>query len=404
MKYFVLLSLGFWLLTTCAWGQSVTIPVNSPAARFSPGNWAGDAGRGGSAFRVTWNNGAYCAFYWSTTSASPTATLDIADPTDGATVAYFLDGRLTDNVPVPASGGVPIAGLAGSGNHSLTVYTRSSPQTRRWDRGNAFTVTGLTLDAGSVPGAAPAPRPWVEIVGDSIAEGIMADNGRDSSLSDYSFLVGQGLRQAGFDSGVSACGYSGWLRPGDAHGDVPGFYAVTGSVDGKGGLHDDARSRWDKIDSRTSLLDSRGRLSGYGSAGQEPAAILLNYIVNEALSGSSLSDAQASVTQGLAALRGAAPNALIFVLVPPGLYDTTIYKTGPAYVAALKAGVAAYHAAHPRDGRLVVCDLGPDVSHALASPAYGGGVHPNAAGHAFLAPLVLQALLKGLSAAALPAR
>jgi lysophospholipase L1-like esterase len=105
---------------------------------------------------------------------------------------------------------------------------------------------------------------------------------------------------------------------------------------------------------------------------------------------------QASVTQGLGALRTAAPDAWIFVLVPPGLYSTQIYPYGPAYVAKLKAGVAAYLGTHHGDKKTVLIDFGPDVSHALASPAYGGGVHPNAAGHAYLAPLVLQAVLSYL--------
>jgi len=101
-----------------------------------------------------------------------------------------------------------------------------------------------------------------------------------------------------------------------------------------------------------------------------------------------------SVTSALAALRRAAPAAQILVLVPSGLADARVYPNGPAYIAALKAGFTAYHAASPTDRRTVLVDLGPDV--ALASPAYGGGVHPHAAGHAYLAPLVLQALLRRL--------
>jgi hypothetical protein len=37
----------------------MTIPVDSPAFVFSPGNWTGDAGRAGKVFRQTWNPGAY---------------------------------------------------------------------------------------------------------------------------------------------------------------------------------------------------------------------------------------------------------------------------------------------------------------------------------------------------------
>lgn len=360
----------------------VTLPVNSPAARFSPATWAGDAGRGGALSRRTWNNGAWCVWRWSTASAHPTATLQITNQTLGSAVSYFLDGALTDNVPVPASGGILIVGLTALGPHTLVVYTRHSRQTARWSGPNVYTVAGLTLDDGATPLPAPLLRPWVLLVGDSITEGIGADDGGDSSLRDYSFLVGQGLNAAGSDYAVSACGYSGWLRPGDAQGDVPAYYPAPG---GEG--------RWDKVDARTSLLDSRGHLSAYGQPGQEPAAILLNYGVNECLSRSDEAAMKESITGALTVLRRAAPRTEIIVLVPPGLADTHIYPDGPAYIMALKAAVAAYQIAHPADRKTVLIDLGPDVARALGSPAYGGGVHPHAAGHAYLAPLVLESLL-----------
>ena len=37
----------------------VTIPVDSPAIVYSPGNWVGDSNQGGGVFRQTWNSGAY---------------------------------------------------------------------------------------------------------------------------------------------------------------------------------------------------------------------------------------------------------------------------------------------------------------------------------------------------------
>lgn len=100
-----------------------------------------------------------------------------------------------------------------------------------------------------------------------------------------------------------------------------------------------------------------------------------------------------SVTTALVALRRAAPRAEIIVLVPPGLADTRVYPDGPTYITALKAAGAAYQIAHPADRKTVLIDLGPDVARALGSPAYGDGVHPHAAGHAYLAPLVLESLL-----------
>lgn len=389
MKPLLCLSLALPLLLAALAAPvraQVTLGVTSPAARFSPATWAGDAGRGGSLARTTWNNGAWCEWRWTTPAARPAATLQITNPTRSSAVSYFLDGALTDNVPVPASGGIAVAGLTGPGPHTLRVYLRNSPQSDRWHGANAYTVTGLTVDDGAKPLPALLRRPWVLVVGDSITEGIQADNGRDDNLSDYSFLVGEGLKGAGYDTAVSACGYSGWLRPGDAGGDVPGYFLADPA----------AQSRWNWIDAKTSLLDARGHLSGWGGVGEEPAAILLNYGVNECLSGTSADAMQASVTGALAALRRAAPSARLLMLVPPGLADPPVYPNGPAYIAALNAGFDAYQRAHPADTKAVRLDLGPEVAHALGSPAYGGGVHPNAAGHAFLAPILVRAVLPHL--------
>ncbi len=375
------------LLLAAPLHAAITLPVTSPAVRFSPGNWSLSPG---TVTRTTWNNGAWCEWRWTTPSDQPTAAVQMTNGTPGSAVSYFIDGALVDNVPVSAAGTIPITGITGRGAHTLRLYTRNSQQTGRWEGANAFTVAGLVVDDGATPLPAGPSRPCVLIIGDSITEGIQAGNGGDSSLADYSFLLGQGLRGSGYATGVSACGYSGWIRHGDAGGDVPGYYAVTG------GVYSEKDSRWDKIDAHTSLLDGRGHLSAYGGTGQEPAAILINYIVNETLTGADPHDIQASITGCLAALRKAAPDAWVIVLAPPGLYDTRVYGRGPDYIATLKAGAAAYRKAHPTDARTVLLDLGPDVSHALASPLYGGGIHPNAAGHAYLAPLALGAMLKYL--------
>lgn len=380
------------LSPACLAQASVILPVDSPAAHFSPGDWGGDAGRGGHLFRQSWTNGAYCSWRWSTTSATSSATLLISDPTPGAAISYFLDGHFTDNVPVPTTNsGIALQGLSGPGAHTLTVYLRDSPQQDRWNGSNTLKVTGLQLDANAVGIPVQQTRPWVLIIGDSITEGILAaGHGDSSSLNDYAFLLGQGLRRQGYDYGVSACGYSGWLRPGDATQDVPPYYSVTH------GIYAPANSRWNKLDAHTSLLDTAGHLSAYGETGQEPAAILINYGTNEAINRSSLSDMQLSVTQCLAALRHAAPRTWLCLFVPFGLENAAIYPNGDAYVQALKAGVAAYQAQHRNDKNITVIDLGSPVANALASPPYGAAVHPNAAGHAYLAAQILPLALDHL--------
>ena len=382
----------------------ITIGVSSAAAFHSPGNWAGDTGRGGSVSRKSWNNGAYGSYTWSTAAASPTAKLLLSNATGGS-ISYFLDGAETDAVAVPTSGGITISGVT-TGSHILRFFLRQSPQSARWvnagTAANVFVDAGLTVDGASTPGTAPAFNKWIMEIGDSITEGIQAANGADDNLADYSFLAGQGFMVAGYDYCVSACGYSGWLKTGDSGGDVPAYYFVSGSTAGAGGTYADASSRWNKVDGLNSLLDTNSHLSAYGGTGQEPAAIFLNYGVNEDLNGLSISDTQASVQQALVALRAAAPLAQIIVSVPFGLYNTAVYGSGPSYVTAIKSGVAAYQAAVPSDTRTTLLDLGTTVSNVLASTVYGAAVHPNIRGHAYLAPLVVQSVLNRLTPASTP--
>ena len=84
-----------------------------------------------------------------------------------------------------------------------------------------------------------------------------------------SHLVGQALRTLHYEYCLNACGLSGWIHRGDdgENGDVPGYYTFTKSTSGVGGQYDDAGSRWNKIDSNHSLLDSQGHISANGQTG-----------------------------------------------------------------------------------------------------------------------------------------
>ncbi|RYG66098.1 SGNH/GDSL hydrolase family protein [bacterium] len=371
--------------------EPINIPVDSPAFAFSPGNWVGDTGRTGSKFRQTWNSGAYFRFNWSTTHTIPSATLHF--DTSGYDTSYRLPS-LTLNVDgfwtarVPCTSEVKLPRLDGAGQHLLTVYLSTSEERDRWGTAqasgkNVVRLTGITLDEQSKPGPAVLSPQWALEIGDSITEGIGADNGAPDNLSDYSYFVGQALQSRGMEYGVSACGWSGWLQRGDnPPGDVLPYYMITGSTNGSGGVYDDSLSRWNKIDSRTSLLDSRGHLSAYGGTGQEPSIITINYGTNDALRGANTSDTQASIIQSLAALRRAAPNAKIFVIIPFGQFNANL----------LKAGVEAHKKAHKREKNLFVIDLGESVARSLNSNGYWGDLHPNQRAHAVFASQIVAAI------------
>lgn len=369
---------------------TTVLPVDSPAFVFSPGNWVGDAGRTGKNFRQTWNPGAYIRIMWETTTAkvSPTLLLDTSmypAKSRPPVLVCTLDGVWSTNLTCASE--IHIPGLKGAGRHELNVYVKKSDQHDRWGTpgtsgSNVVRITGLKVDADSKPANAAAQPRWALIVGDSITEGCGA-----YELEGYSHLVGQAFRALGYEYAISACGWSGWLHRGDnPPGDVPGYYTVSNSVNGAGGQYSDADSRWNKIDANHSLLDAHGRISAYGQAGQEPSVIMINYGTNDAIHKTNASDVQASMSQCLPALRKAAPNAHIFIIIPFGQYKA----------AELKQTVTAYRAAHPDDRRISIIDLGPGVARALAANGYWGGLHPNPRAHATLAAGIIAQMTAAL--------
>ena len=369
---------------------TTTISVDSSAFVFSPGNWVGDDGRGGKVFRQTWNPGAYFRVTWeSDTNAVPTLLLDTSPhgkPFGAPKLAYCLDGIWNGDVPCAVE--IPLEGARSSGRHVLAVFLKTSAQMNRWGSEgvsgrNVLRVTGLRIGTGGKPISGVVRTKWVLIVGDSITEGVGA-----YELECYSHLVGEALMTQGYEYGVSACGWSGWLNKGDnPPGDVPGYYVVRNSAGGEGGQYFDAESRWNKIDANHSLLDANGHISASGAIGQEPSVILINYGTNDALWKQNASDVQASMSQCLFALRKAAPDARIVILIPFGQY-----KAKELYRA-----VNEFKTACPDQRRLSVIDLGQDAARALTvKKGYWGGLHPNPRAHATFAAKIVAQLMATL--------
>jgi len=364
--------------------KGVTIPVDSPAFVFSPANWVGDQGRVGHKYRQTWNPGAYFRFTWESESKDEVPVLLLDDSTYNGSfpppvLAACLDGVWSPNLGSAKE--VQIQGVSRTGKHTLTVYVKKTSQVKRWGTpgvsgSNIVRVTGIRLDKGSQPVEAAASPKWALIVGDSITEGVGA-----YELEGYSHLVGQALLATNYEYAISACGWSGWLNRGDnPPGDVPGWYIVTNSVKGVGGDYDESRSRWNKIDSCHSILDSQGRFSAYGATGQEPSLILINYGTNDSLHRSNPDDVIASMAQSLEAMRQAAPEAQIVYIIPFGQY-----KAAETYQI-----VTDYQKNHSADKRISIIDLGPETARALTvKNGYWGGLHPNARGHADFASRII---------------
>lgn len=369
--------------------DTITIPVDSPAVVFSPGNWTGDEGRAGKRFRQTWNSGAYFRVAWESSNPNPLAKILLDTSTyplkfKPPLIAYCIDGVWKSKIS--CTNEIVIEEIKGAGRHELSVYLHQSQQVERWGSEgksglNVLRVTGLQVDAESKPIPATPESKWALIIGDSITEGCGA-----TELAAYSHLVGQALQTQGYEYCVNACGWSGWINKGDnPPGDVPGYYVVTQSNNGAGGQYDDAVSRWNKIDgNRHSLLDGQGHISSYGKTGQEPAMIMINYGTNDSLHKSNPSDTFASIIQSLAALRKSAPDAQIILIIPFGQY----------YAKELQEAVAIHKKNHPTETKLAIIDLGPAVAKTLAAKnGLMGGLHPNDRGHAIFAAKIIPQLM-----------
>ena len=375
--------------TPAAPASGLVIPVDSNAFVFSPGNWTGDKGRAGNAFRQTWCPGAYFRVKWEAPAKKMVSVKILLDTAGyGASLkppllAYCIDGVWKINIP--CTNEISIAETTYCGQHELSVYLQSSEQKERWGSEgksglSVLRVLGVEVEAGSSPLAQTPGSKWALIVGDSITEGCGA-----SALSGYAHLVGQALATQGYEYGMSACGWSGWINKGDVPpGDVPGYYVIRNSADGTGGEYDDAASRWNKIDGNNhSLLDSNKRISAYGQTGQDPSLILINYGTNDKIHGCPPSDVNASIVQGLAALRKAAPDAQIIVLIPFGGFCDK----------ELLAAVELHKKSHPQDKKITTINLGQGVRNSLGEGMPMGGLHPNDRGHAnFSAKIIPQVI------------
>lgn len=376
-----------------------TIPPTSTARIESPGYWVNAAGgRTGGSARQTWRVGSWVKYFWTTSSGSPTATLQMSNATASSEISIAINGVLTDGIGVPASGGINISSyLGGAGSYELQVWFRNSTAASRWSEGNSLVDAGLTVDAGATIGTAPSLRPWGIVIGDSITEGALANAGNSDIMVGYSFLLSQTLDQLGYDCSINACQGQGYLITGDGQpsGDVPAFYLVSG------GTYEPNSSSWNKIDANNSLLDSNSQISAYGATSTAPSLVVVNYGTNDAGYSASTSDLTLSVTGVLTALRAAAPSAQLRILLFFGAYTGwsggISATTAATYATAIRTGVSNYLSANPSDTATKLIDLGSIASTYLMSLT-ANAEHPGINGHAFAGSAIAGLLGKALTA------
>lgn len=207
---------------------------------------------------------------------------------------------------------------------------------------------------------------------DSIGEGTPVGQPTGTTTSNDAFLTAVPVLAAGLDAEVAAIVTRG-------HGytvgsnQIPALYTPG----------DDAESSWNKYRSGVSRLED--------GLYPDPAHILINVLgVNDR--NTAAETVAAAVAGWLAAERAAAPDMLIFVVIPPGRQSE----------AGITAGWEAYQAATP-DPRCYLLDLGTEISAGLTGLAPTGtaastdSFHPRSDTNARIGALIVAEVRKRLS-------
>jgi len=361
------------------------ISVNNAGLFFSPYNWYFS----GSSYAIAQNPGAYLKTNFTGTSAAINLSQDFLVSSATAAgyyprIQYQVDGGSITDVQLTASTtSIVVATGLTSGTHSLFVVypgngnnSLSSPD--RWQTPvQAIKFTGLTLDSGATV-ALPTLRPKSMLVyGDSISEGINVNGASGSAPNtdqDATKTVPWSLASSlNAEVGVKAFSSQGWTVSGI--GGVVPFYTPG----------NDTNSSWNKYSAGKSLLTS-------GLFTPAPDYIYINHGANDWGQGSSDASVIASIDGWLPAVRAAAPNAIIFLVVPFGQFKAS----------AIISAFNTYVAANPGDNKVFLVNLGSSGATGLSGGGSSSqsvdGIHPYAATNATLAASMLPIIQSDINA------
>jgi hypothetical protein len=312
---------------------------------WSPGNWDDFGTR-----RQSNTPGAYARFGFTGTSVA--VKLDVSHMVAASlgagnypTVRMLIDGAFATDIQLNSgTTSVSVTGLA-NGSHTCKFsfegvdWGSISGSIDRWNTPvNAIRVTGFTLDAGaSCVASALSPRRAKKglFYGDSILEGYESTGGYTNQSST---TIAPHIADAmGIEYGMVGFSAQGFNVAGQ--GGVPAF-----------------NTAW------SSFSAGRSRLSA-GVFTEQPDYVFVEHGTNGPVT-------QAHVATSIANMRGAAPSARLFYLIPAGGFARAEIKA--AVAAALAAGDAKVHA----------IDLGAEYEAGLrmerSSSYYGvDAYHPN---------------------------
>ena len=329
--------------------EITVLPVTDPNIFWAPGAWRFN----GSTWAQSQQIGAYFKLGFSGTSIaiSIDSTPYAASSGNFPAVMWSIDGgpwsAAVTNPPGTISNNCA-SGLA-AGTHTLEFMINSTANDTWVYPVNVVRVTGIALDYGATLSPYPNLRPNRTLhYGDSIGCGtrVYVDSAQ-GPISDprYApcFILAEALNSE--PTNISF-GSQGWVTPGA--GNEPGF-----------------ASSWSLFDQNTSRLVNGLFPTSYSD-------IIIEQGQNDYGTSASASSVQSAVTTTLAAIRAAAPNARIWVVIP----------ISGGCRAPIDAGVTAYLTSSG-DHNCYLIDRGTSAQTGLTGLAPGSsteqsydGVHP----------------------------
>jgi lysophospholipase L1-like esterase len=332
-------------------------------AGLSPYNWYTSA----SSYILAVNPGAYWKVNFGGTSVG--VTVDVSALVSGSVAAkqypqlsWVIDGGSQSTAQLTSSSTtVSLGSSLSAGSHTLQVWCFSTDAyTARWAAGeSSCKITAMVLDTGQALSAATLNAKRMIIFGDSITEGAWI-LGNTTDLTNYSlYEVGnysyadQVALDLGVEYGKASFGGQSWMNT--FNSDIPPL-----------------PNTWNYY------FGTNSRLYGVSQFSPLPDYMMVNMGTN---------DSAVSITtvqSWLQSIRNAAGiNCKMFVLVD--------FRQTQA--ANIIAGFQAYKKAS-MDGYAFLINLGSSgVTYSTTVPTYSyDGAHPNAAGHAALAPLIYLAI------------
>jgi lysophospholipase L1-like esterase len=351
----------------------VDVAIDDAGLYLSPYSWFVS----GTTYAQASNGGSYLRLGF--TGSTVKLKVDVTPLTGGAvaagnypSIAWTVDdAALTTRQLLSTDTTISLTTGLAAGSHTLRVWIEAVSRTPdRWTTPvNVVRVTGLQLAAFATTSAPTLRTRRAVIYGDSIVEGYLAVDGTTSSAT-MAFALAV-LAALDAEGGVIGWPSQGWGRAGDSN--VPTFHTVGTATS----------QTWDKH------YAGQTRLAA-GLFSPAPDYVVVLHGINDVVGAVSDATVTAAANDWLAAVRTAAPNAYIFLVIPPGGQKK-----------------AALTATTRTDGRMVLVDLGTDLAAGLDASATGpatrkafDGLHPNRAGGLEIATRLAAALQAVLSSGA----